>query len=126
MKNSNFEMNLFPLLVNPYFDDVENRAMTPLSHLREFNTSWELYFDLPLVDKKDIKISFNENMVSVEAKLKETYFEEKGKILKFEYFKKSLSIPGKINDKKIKAKFQNGVLKIKIPEKITYQAIKID
>lgn len=127
MKNNDFEFNLFPLLTNSHFDDIENGIMSPLSHLQEFDIYWELVFDLPLVNKKDIKVSFNENMISIEAKLKEIYSEEKlGTVSKFEYFKKSLLIPGKINNKKTKAKFQNGRLEIKIPKKTLSQAVKID
>lgn len=127
MAKNNFESNLFPLLTNSYFDDIENGIMSPLSHLQEFDSYWKLDFDLPLVNKKDIKVSFNENMISIEAKLKETYSEEKsGTVSKFEYFKKSLLIPGKINSKKTKAKFQNGRLEIKIPKKTLSQTVKID
>jgi len=127
MKKDNFEFNLFPSLTNLPFDDIENGIMSPLSHLQEFDSYWKLDFDLPLVNKKDIKVSFTDDMISIEAKLKETYSEEKsGIISKFEYFKKSLLIPGKINSKKIKAKFQNGRLEIKIPKNILSRAVKID
>jgi len=127
MTKNNFEFNLFPLLVNSSFDDIENGIMSPLSHLQEFDSYWRLDFDLPLVNKKDIKVSFNDNMISIEAKLKETYSEEKsGTVSKFEYFKKSLLIPGKINHKKTKTKFQNGQLEIKIPKKTLSQSVKID
>jgi len=127
MAKNDFEFNLFPLLTNSPFDDIENGIMSPLSHLQEFDSYWKLDFDLPLVNKKDIKVSFNENMISIEAKLKEMYSEEKsGTVSKFEYFKKSLLIPGKINNKKTKAKFQNGRLEIKIPKKTLPHSVKID
>jgi HSP20 family protein len=65
-------------------------------------------------------------MINVEAKLKERYSEEKlGKITKFEYFKKSMSLPGKIDSKKTTAVFQKGRLEIKIPKKIIGHSIKI-
>jgi HSP20 family protein len=85
-----------------------------------------LEFDLPLVSKKDIRITFDENTINVEAKLKEKYSEEKlGNVTKFEYFKKSILLPGKIDNKKIIAKFQKGRLEIKIPRQITGQHVKI-
>ncbi len=126
MKTNYFESDLLSD-ADSYFDDAKNGIMSPLWHLREFNTFWELDFDLPLVDKKDIKVSFNDNMINVEAKLKETYSEKKsGIISKFEYFKKSLLIPGKINNKKTTAKFQNGRLTIKIPKKTLFHKVKIN
>ena len=63
-------------------------------------------FDLPLVAKKKIsKVSFDGNIVNVDAKLKQEYSEENlGKITKFECFKKSISLPLKIGVKKAIAK----------------------
>jgi HSP20 family protein len=108
-------------------DDIDQQTLSPLSCLREFESNWLLEFDLPLVNKKDIKITFDENLVSVEAKLKESYSEEKlGIQTKFEYFKKTLSLPGKINSKKASAKFTKGRLTITIPKQVTGHKIKIE
>ena len=63
------------------FDDIEHGILSPLLHLKEFDSHWMLEFDLPLVNKKDIKITFDENSISVEAKLREIYSEEKHDLL---------------------------------------------
>ena len=85
----------------------ERRTLSPLSCLREFDNYWVLELDLPLVNKKDIKVTFDQNTVSIEAKLREKYSEKKlGSITKFEYFKKSILLPGKNNSKKTTAKFE--------------------
>ena len=108
------------------FDDVEHRILSPLSCLREFDNHWFLEFDLPLVDKKDISVTLDENTISVEAKLKEKYSKEKlGNITKFEYFKKSILLLGKIDNKKTSARFEKGRLEIKIPKKKVGQSVKI-
>ena len=118
---------LKPPIVSSLFDDIEHRILSPLSCLREFDTHWMVEFDLPLVRKKDIKVTFDGNTINVEAKLKEKYSEEKlGKITKFEYFKKSISLPKKIDSKKTTAKFQKGRLEIKIPKKVVGHSIKIN
>ena len=71
--------------------------------------------------------SVDENNINIEAKLKEKYSEEKlGKVTKFEYFKKSISLPGSIDSKKTSAKFQKGRLEIKIPKKTIGKSIKIE
>jgi len=112
--------------MNSLFDDVEHRILSPLSCLREFDNHWTLEFDLPLVSKKDIQVTFDQNTVNIEAKLREKYSEENlGNITKFEYFKKSISLPGKINNKKTTAKFQKGRLVIQIPKKVIGHTIKI-
>lgn len=126
-EKDDFKFTIMPSLTDSLFDDIEHRILSPLSCLREFDTHWMLEFDLPLVNKKNIKVTFDGNMINVEAKLKEKYSEEKlGKITKFEYFKKSMSLPGKIDSKKITVVFQKGRLEIKIPKKIVGHSIKIN
>jgi HSP20 family protein len=125
-EKDDFKFTIMPSLTDSLFDDIEHRILSPLSCLREFDTHWMLEFDLPLVNKKNIKVTFDGNMINVEAKLKERYSEEKlGKITKFEYFKKSMSLPGKIDSKKTTAVFQKGRLEIKIPKKMVGHSIKI-
>ena len=125
-EKDDFKFTIMPSLTDSLFDDIEHRILSPLSCLREFDTHWMLEFDLPLVNKKNIKVTFDGNMINVEAKLKEKYSEEKlGKITKFEYFKKSMSLPGKIDSKTTTAVFQKGRLVIKIPKKIVGHSIKI-
>ena len=125
--NKEFEIRITPSSISSLFnDDIERQILSPLSCLREYGTHWLLEFDLPLVNKKDIKISFDENFISIEAKLKESYFEEKlGKKTKFEYFKKTLTLPEKIDNKKISAKFENGRLKITLLKTIFSRKIKV-
>ncbi len=123
----NFEFKITLPTISSLFDDEEHKILSPLSCLREFDNHWMLEFDLPLVNKKDIKVTFDGNCITVEAKLKERYFEEKlGKMVKFEHFKKSILIPGKIDSKKTFAKFQKGRLIIKIPKKVVGNPIKIN
>jgi len=123
-----FEIRIAPSSISSLFnDDIERQILSPLSCLREYGTHWLLEFDLPLVNKKNIKITFDKDSISVEAKLKEIYSEEKlGKKTKFEYFKKTIILPSKIDNNNISAKFENGRLKIIIPKKISSHKIKIE
>lgn len=127
MRNDDdFKFATIPPMINLLFDDIEHRILSPLSCLREFDNQWVLEFDLPLVNKKDIKVTFDEDTINVEAKLNEKYSEKQiGDVTKFEYFKKSLSLPGKIDNKKTTAKFQKGRLVIKIPKKVMGHQVKI-
>jgi len=124
--DDDFKFATMPPMINSLFDDIEHRILSPLSCLREFDNHWMLEFDLPLVSKKDIKVTFDEGTINVEAKLNEKYSEKQiGDVTKFEYFKKSLSLPGKIDKKKTTAKFQKGRLAIKIPKKMIGHQVKI-
>lgn len=126
--NKKFEIGIIqPSISSLFSDDMDSQILSPLSCLREFGTFWLLEFDLPLVNKKNIKITYIENSISVEAKLSEIYSEEKlGVQTKFQYFKKTITLPGNIDKNKTTAKFENGHLKIKIPKKSLGQKIKID
>jgi len=127
MGNNDFEFKMTLPFMMPILDDIEQRSLSPLSSLREYENYWMVEFDLPMVGNENINVIFNQNTITVEAKLKETYSEEKlGKITKFEYFKKSVSLPGKIDSKKITSKFEKGRLEIKIPKKNDGTSIKIN
>lgn len=96
-------------------DDIEQKILSPLSCIREHGSKWVIEFDLPLVKKEGISVSFNpENTIIVEAKLIEPYCDPKIKRCEFEYFKKSVTLPGKINEKNISANFSNGRLVITV------------
>ena len=125
--NSNYKSEIaFTTSISLFNDDIEHKILSPLSCLREFDNHWMLELDLPMVNKKDIIVSLDENTINIEAKLKEKYSEMRlGKVTKFEYFKKSLVLPGKIDNKKTVARFANGRLEVKIPKKAAGYAIKI-
>lgn len=116
-----------PMIHSLFADDTEHRVLSPLSCLQEFDNHWIVIFDLPMVNKKDIKVTFHKNSINVEAKLKEKYSEEKlGRIIRFEYFKKSISLPEKIDSKNTTAMFQKGRLEIKILKQMMGHSVKIN
>jgi len=127
-KNEEFKISIIQPIINPFLnDDIERQILSPLSCLREFGSNWIIEFDLPLVNKKDIKITFDQNILSVAAKLKEIYSEEKfGRTTKFEFFKKIITLPGKIDSKNATAKFSNGRLTIIIPKLVSGHKIRIE
>jgi HSP20 family protein len=116
-------------MLDPIFDDdIDEKILSPLSSLREFNSKWILEFDLPLVKKEDISVSIDSNnLITVEAKLKETYIDTEQEYKhEFQYFKKSISIPGRIDSKKIVTNFANGRLIITIPKIFKGTNIRVD
>lgn len=119
-------------IISPKFnlfleDDIESKILSPLHYIRDFDSYIIVEFDLPLVNKKDLSLSLDKNILSVEAKLREKYLDEKlGQISEFLYFKKSLGLPTNIISKQITAQFQKGRLSIKIPKRKSGQKIKIN
>jgi HSP20 family protein len=122
-------IRIFNSILDPNFDDdVEEKILSPLSCLREFDTKWILEFDLPLVKKEDIIVSFDlRNAITVEAKLKETYVDSNRDYKhEFQYFKKRVFLPGNIDDKKISTNFTNGRLIIIIPKIFKGNKIRVE
>lgn len=123
-----FDIDLSRLPILQFEDDFEQKVLSPLSCLKEHQTKWILEFDLPLVEKKDINVFINsDEMIVVEAKLKETYHDTKtGQEYEYQYFKKAISLPKNIDVKNITARFSNGRLTITLPKLFQGTRIKIE
>lgn len=115
---------LYPKL----FDDIEEKILSPLSYIKELETKWILEFDLPMVNKNDISITYDEgNNITIDAKLRETYYDENmNPKCEFHYFKKRTSFPGQIDSKKITSTFSNGRLTINVPKILRGHKIKVE
>ena len=112
---------------NTMFDDFAHRELVPLSHLKEKHTSWILEIDLPLVDKKNIKVTLSEDHIYVKARLTKTYCISRGStVTEFDFFKKSIKLPSGINTKQISANFENGILRIIMPKPSDGKKISIE
>lgn len=122
-----FSLVNFDLPILQLGDDFEQKILRPLSCIKEHESKWVLEFDLPLVEKKDINVYINDDeMIVVEAKLRETYHDSKITRHQYEHFKKSVSIPKNVDIKKISARFTNGRLVITIPKIFQGTKIKIE
>jgi HSP20 family protein len=111
---------------NTLFDDFVHKELVPLSHLKERHASWTLEVDLPLVDKKNLEVTLAEDHLTVKAKLTKTYCISRGSaVTEFDYFKKTVKLPGGINTKQISANFKNGILKITMPKPADGKKISI-
>ena len=68
--------NTLPMF-DSIFDDIEHRILSPLSYLIEFDNYWKMEFDLPMVNKKDIKITFSQNIINGRSKTKRENIQKK-------------------------------------------------
>jgi HSP20 family protein len=119
------QMNYF--FDDKLFDDFIHKELVPLSHLKERHSSWMLEIDLPLVDKKNIEVTLSDEYLTIKAKLTKTYCISRGSsVTEFDYFKKTIKLPSRINTKQISAKFKNGILKITIPRLLDGKKISIE
>jgi HSP20 family protein len=76
--------------------------------------------ELPGINKEDVSISIENNVLSIEGTKKHEKEEKKEQYYRnersFGSFKRSFKLPYPVDAKKIKANFKNGLVKIEIPK----------
>ncbi len=93
----------------------------PKMNAFENKGSYVFKFELPGIDKKDIKVTINDqNILTITGTKKELTKEEKEGIIKQEQFygtfTRNVSLPDDIDSDKIDLKYSNGILKITVPK----------
>ncbi|MDK2812342.1 MAG: hypothetical protein PWQ78_552, partial [Petrotoga sp.] len=76
--------------------------------------------ELPGLNKKDIKVQLNNDLLTISAEKKESEEVKRGNVYRRErYFgriERTIRLPEYIDKDKIKAEYENGVLKLTIPK----------
>lgn len=130
--------------MDQFFDDLvpfswsrENggklmESWAPSADISEDKKEYMLRMDIPGMEKKDIKVNFQDGRITVtgERKKEETE-EDKDFIRKERYegsFYRSFTLPEAVKDDEIDASFKNGVLRISIPkaEVVEPKSIKVN
>ena len=138
MLPSIFRDNLFDDMFD--FDDFDkefNRMMRPLygkhaqnmmkTDVRETDNSYELDIDLPGFKKDEIKVELDNGYLSISAAKGLDKDEEKknSKYIRRERYAGAMSrtfyVGDNLTQQDIKAKFENGILKISVPKKDVQQ-----
>lgn len=99
------------------------RFAMPAVNIRETDDSYEVELAAPGRKRDDFKVSLHEQVLTISSESR-TEKEEKdaqGKYTRREFgverFERSFNLPDNVNDEKIKANYQDGVLYISIPKK---------
>ena len=93
----------------------------PACDVRETPTHFIVEFDVPGVDKKDIKIDLQDNQLTVSGE-KQSFSENKedDQVIRTERsygsFRRSFTLPLTIDTDKVEANYENGVLEVSIPK----------
>ncbi len=127
---------MFEEIMEPLFPpetpmhNVSGRELQPLTHVRETEESIIITVDLPCVKKEDIKVNVTENMVKIEAPMRECVrLSQYGAIQReaeFDVFKKTVRLPVAVEPQKARARFKGGILEIVLPKKITGFRIPVE
>ncbi len=93
----------------------------PRVDVEERENDFEVSMDIPGVDKKDIKVSLDNKVLTIKGERKvERNEEEEGKYhcteRMYGSFQRSFTLPKSIDSKKIRARHENGVLTITLPK----------
>jgi HSP20 family protein len=93
----------------------------PAVNITENKDNYEVSLAAPGMKKDDFKIDVDGNMLTVSAEKEETKEEKDKKFTKREYnyssFSRSFTLPEEVNQEKIEARYEEGVLKLMLPRK---------
>ena len=93
---------------------------TPAVNIREDEKNYILDLAVPGIDKKDLKIDINKDVLTISSELKSENEESvngyKRKEFSYSSFCRSFYIPENVNRDKIEANYRDGVLSVSLPK----------
>jgi len=94
--------------------------VTPRIDETEDEKAYHVKVELPGMDKDDVEITLSEGVLTIRGEKKQAE-EEKGKDFyrqerSFGAFRRSVAVPGAVEEGKIQASFKNGVLSVALPK----------
>ena len=148
-KKSNGSSILLPDLLDDFFgrrffspsvsdlgSNIWNRNLNvPPANITETKTEFILELSAPGLKKDDFQIEIDNNILTISSEKKEESKEEEENYMRKEFsyssFRRSFHLPETIQEDKINAKYDNGLLKVSIPKSEDHDApsrkkIKID
>ena len=122
-RNSLFDLNdMFENLYSPITtSETRTGFFSPRVDINDKEGCYEIVADLPGVDKKDLKVTLESDVLTIEASSEEELSEEKeGRVIRKERrsgkFMRSFTLDHNIQEDKINASFKNGVLTLEVPK----------
>ena len=113
-----FSMMSHPMWSGAAFPKMAD--ITPSVDIFEEGDTIVVKADIPGISKKDLKVSIDENILTLSGEKKQEEKVEKKNYHRVERsygsFSRSFQLPGLIDSDKVKASFEEGVLEIRIPK----------
>ena len=108
-----FDEDFFPVL-------SERKNSKPAVNVREDEKNYVLDLAIPGIDKKDLKIDVNEDILTISSEQKSESEESndgyKRKEFSYSSFRRSFYIPENVNQEKIEANYKDGILTLSLPK----------
>jgi len=93
----------------------------PLVNISERKDDYLVSLAAPGLQKKDFKIDVEGNLLTISCELENTVEENEEKFSRKEYsyssFERSFTLPDEVSKEKIDARYNDGILEIKLPKK---------
>ena len=115
-----------PFYMPGFFDDdflpvLNNRSNSmPAVNIREDEKKFNLELAVPGIDKKDLKIDIDEDLLTISSECKNETEENtdgyKRKEFSYTSFCRSFQIPENVNREKIEASYKDGILSVSLPK----------
>lgn len=119
---------IFDNFLAPQATDGLNWA--PAVDLKETNDAYHLDADLPGLEKKDIEVKVEDDVVTISGSRSQENHEDTKGYQRFERsygaFRRSFRIPGGVDADKVQAEFKNGVLHVMLPKPETAKPKQIE
>lgn len=98
-------------------DDVKWR---PVADISETDTEYLIKAELPEVKKEDVKVTFDQGMLTISGERRQESKEKNANDLRIESFygsfSRSFALPDNVDPKNIQAESKDGVLRVRIPK----------
>lgn len=128
VKFSNRMPNLLDQFLENDFFDWSNRNFSntnttlPAVNIKEDIDGFEVEMSSPGFDKGDFKIELNNNVLNISSEKKIENETKEGqhflsKEFSYQSFNRSFTLPEIVDGEKIDAKYENGILSVRIPKK---------
>jgi HSP20 family protein len=101
--------------------EYKNYECAPSANILENNQGFELQLAIPGIQKEDVKISLEKNILNVSSEKEALKIDEDTRFTRREFvfgtFSRSFTLPDTIDTDKIGADFKDGILKITLPKR---------
>ena len=124
------------LLVRPMRLDLESMMGQQLQQLqmkldvKKSDGAYEVTAELPGVKKEDIQVNVDGNLVTIAAEVKREQEDKQGEqVLRSERYygriERTFALDSEIDESKVEAKYEDGILKLHLPTKAASSAKRI-
>ncbi len=128
--NDPFE-SMFRRFLSPIRMEMDNGALEMRVDVTEIDGMYKVRADIPGAKKDDINVRIDGNLVQIDAEMKrqKDTKESGGKVLRSERWEGAVSraftVAQDVDESKVSAKYEDGVLTLELPKKATSTAKKI-